>query len=57
MAGRGIELEKLIVEGTGDFNLARYMGVAGEPNPGFAGIEYTIKIKARNATSHQLEEL
>lgn len=54
---RGIELEKIVVEGTGEFNKARYMGVANEPNPGFQKVEYTIKIKARNATSEQLAEL
>lgn len=54
---RGIELGKLTVEGTGEFNVARYMGVASEPNPGFQKIEYTVKMNARNATPEQLRDL
>lgn len=54
---RGIELERLTLEGTGDFNTARYMGVANEPSPGFQKIEYTMRVKAKNATTEQLREL
>jgi uncharacterized OsmC-like protein len=54
---RGIELEKLIVEGAGDFNLARYMSVGSEPRPGFQKIELTLTIKAKNGTSEQLKDL
>ena len=52
-----IELEKLTVEGNGFFSLARYYGVAKKPSPGFKRVEYTIKIKAKNATPRQLKRL
>ena len=54
---RGIELEKLSLEGTGDFNSARYMGVAQKPGPGYRQISYTVRIKAKNATKAQLRDL
>jgi uncharacterized OsmC-like protein len=54
---RGIELEELSMEGTGDFNNARYLGVAREPNPGYKQIDYTVRIRAKNATKDQLEDL
>lgn len=54
---RGIELERLMVEGTGRFNLARYMGVADEPGPGYESVDYTVRIKAKNATPDQVRDL
>ena len=54
---RGIELEKLSIEGQGDFNQARYLGVAPDPRPGYTQIDYTVRIKAKNATRTQLEDL
>ena len=54
---RGIELEKLSLEGTGDFNQARYLGIGREPSPGYTQINYTVRIKAKNATKAQLEDL
>jgi uncharacterized OsmC-like protein len=54
---RGIELEKLAIEGTGRFNLARYMGVAGEPRPGYESVDYTVRIKAKNATPEEVRDL
>lgn len=53
----GIELEKLTVEGDGEFNIARYMGDVKGPDPGYQKIGYTIKIKAKNATPEQLQNL
>lgn len=53
----GIEIESLAVDGVGDFNLGKYMGVADEPSPGFSAVELTVRIKARNATPDQLEAL
>ena len=53
----GIELEKLTVEGKGFFDLGRYYGVAKKPSPGFKRVEYTIRIKAKNATPRQLKRL
>ena len=54
---RGIELEKLSIEGTGDFNVARYLDGGEGPSPGFQKIEYAVRIKSKNATREQLEEL
>lgn len=54
---RGIELDELSLEGTGDFNQARYLGIKQEPNPGYRKINYTVRIKAKNATRSQLEDL
>jgi uncharacterized OsmC-like protein len=54
---RGIELERLSIEGTGEFNLAKYLGVASEPGPGYKSVEYTVRIKAKNATKEQLMDL
>ncbi|MDG6909151.1 MAG: OsmC family protein [Nitrososphaerota archaeon] len=54
---RGIELEKLSVEGEGGFNQARYLGIASEPRPGYTQVSYTVRIKAKNATKAQLEDL
>jgi uncharacterized OsmC-like protein len=54
---RGIELENLTIEGTGDFNIARYMGVGQEPSPGYQKIQYTFRIRAKNATPEQLRDL
>ena len=54
---RGIELERLTVEGTGRFNLARYMGVADEPGPGYESVDHTVRIKAKNAAPDQVRDL
>jgi uncharacterized OsmC-like protein len=54
---RGIEIEKLSIEGTGDFNAARYLSGGMGPNAGFDKIEYTLRIKSKNATREQLEDL
>lgn len=54
---RGIELERLSIEGNGRFDLGRYMGAAPEPSSGFQKIGYTVRIKAKNATPEQLREL
>ena len=54
---QGIELERLSLEGEGDFNQARYLGIASEPRPGYTQVSYTVRIKAKNATNAQLEDL
>jgi TusA-related sulfurtransferase/uncharacterized OsmC-like protein len=55
---RGIELERLSIEGAGDFNLARYLGgMTSGPNPGYENIKYTVKIKSKNASEAQLRDL
>ncbi len=54
---RGIELEKLIIEGVGDFDIAKFMNVADDPGSGFQKINFNVKIKAKNATPEQLKDL
>jgi uncharacterized OsmC-like protein len=54
---QGIELERLSIEGSGEFNIAKYLGVAEEPGPGYKSVEYTVRIKAKNATKEQLMNL
>ncbi len=54
---RGIELERIFIESEGQFNIARLYTVDNEPGPGFQNFNYTVKIKAKNATPDQLTEL
>lgn len=54
---RGIELERLSIEGNGMFDIGRYMGASKEPASGFQRIRYTVRIKAKNASPQQLKEL
>ncbi|HKW05759.1 MAG TPA: OsmC family protein [Nitrososphaerales archaeon] len=54
---RRIEIQKLSIEGTGDFNYAKYVAGGKGPDPGYQRVEYTVKIKSRNATMEQLEDL
>jgi uncharacterized OsmC-like protein len=53
----GIELEKLTIEGKGLFDLAKYYGIAKRPSPGFKKIEYTVRVRAKNATRRQIKQL
>jgi TusA-related sulfurtransferase/uncharacterized OsmC-like protein len=55
---RGIELESLSIEGTGDFNLARYLGgTTNGPSPGYENVKYIVRIKSKKATEEQLQDL
>ena len=54
---RGIEFLKLSIEGSGDFNYAKYVVGGKGPDPGFQRTEYTLKMKSKNATKAQLEAL
>ncbi len=54
---RGIELEKLTIEGLGEFDIARLMNVADNLGSGFQKINLKIKIKAKNASPEQLKDL
>jgi uncharacterized OsmC-like protein len=54
---KGIELEKITVEGEGSFDLGRYYGVTKKPSPGFKRVEYTVRIKAKSATPRQVKQL
>ena len=50
-------MEKLIIEGVGDFDIAKFMNIDEDPGPGFQKINFTVKIKAKNATPEQLKDL
>jgi hypothetical protein len=55
---RGIELESLSIEGTGDFNFTKYVGgMSNEPSPGYNNVKYFVRIKSKNATEEQLRDL
>lgn len=54
----GVEIESLTVEATGHFNVGRYLGLDGAPNPGFERVAYTVHLKTRGtAAPDQLAEL
>jgi len=42
----GLELEKLEIEGTGEFNYGRYVVAAEEKDPGYQEVEYVVRIKS-----------
>jgi TusA-related sulfurtransferase/uncharacterized OsmC-like protein len=55
---RGIELERLSIEGAGDFNFALYVGgMRNGPSPGYDNVKYIVKIKSKHATEAQLRDL
>ena len=53
----GVEIESLMVEATGHFNVRRYLGLDAAAGPGYERIAYTIRLKTRGGTSAQLAEL
>ncbi len=54
---RGIEIEKLSVEGVSDFNAARYLDRGVGPSIGFHKIEYALRIESKNAPREHFEDL
>ena len=53
----GLHLDSVEVEGTGHFNVQRYIGVEGTVAPGYDRISYTVRVVAKDATQDQLAEL
>ena len=53
----GVEIESLMVEATGHFNVRRYLGLDAAAGPGYERIAYTVRLKTRGGTSVQLAEL
>ncbi len=51
---RGIELERLEIETTGDIDLRGFLGVDATVAPGYEAMSYTVRIKG-DATSEQFE--
>lgn len=55
-AAKGIELEELSYDLEGDIDLHAFLGL-GQGRPGFTEIRCHGRVKSRNATREQLEEL
>jgi uncharacterized OsmC-like protein len=52
----GIEIEHLEIEAKGHFDIHRLLGLDGPP-PGYDKIGYTIRLRARGATTEKIEAL
>jgi uncharacterized OsmC-like protein len=53
---RGIELESLAIETTGDIDLRGFLGLDPSVPPGYKSLSYTVRIKG-NGTPQQFEEV
>ena len=56
-AAPGVEIDSLIVEATGHFNVRRYLGFDAAAAPGYERIAYVVRLKTRGGTLGQLAEL
>lgn len=56
-AALGIELDELAYEVEGDLDLRRFVGIEEGPRAGFTEVRVKGRVRARNATPEQLEEL
>lgn len=50
----GVEIDDLSVEARGYFNIKRYLGLATDEGPGYQRVSYTIRLRAKNATTEQI---
>ncbi len=53
----GVEIEDLSVEARGYFNVRRYLGLTSDEGPGYQRVSYTIRLRAKNATTEQIEAI
>jgi len=53
----GVEIDDLLVEARGHFNVQRYLGLESSGGPGYERVSYTVRLKTRNATPEQLVAL
>ena len=53
----GLDLEGIVVEATGHFDIRSYLGVEGAPRPGFDAISYVVHVAAPKATPEQIRHL
>jgi uncharacterized OsmC-like protein len=53
----GLDLEGIMVEATGHFDIRSYLGVEGAPRPGFDAISYVVHVAAPEATPEQIRYL
>ncbi len=56
-AARGYEIEELTYELEGDLDLRNFVGIPQGPRPGFTEIRVRGRVRARNASREELEEL
>ncbi|MEZ6122059.1 MAG: OsmC family protein [Planctomycetaceae bacterium] len=55
-AARGIQLEKLEIETTGELDLRGFLGLSEDVKPGYESLKYTIRVQG-DATESQFKEL
>jgi len=53
----GIDIENLVVEAQGRFNIRRYLGLDSDVGPGFQDVRYVVRIQAPTASDEQLARL
>ncbi len=53
----GLEIDELVVEASGEFDVRSYLGIAGGPPSGYERISYTARLRAPSLTRTQLERL
>lgn len=53
----GVEIDELVVEASGEFDVRSYLGIAGGPRSGYERISYTARLRAPSLTEAQLERL
>ena len=53
----GIQIEELTIEATGDFNVARYLGVGADEDSGYRKVSYVVHLRTADATQEQIEEI
>jgi uncharacterized OsmC-like protein len=53
----GLRIESLSIEVTGEYNSSALLGIADVPGSGYNRIEYTVYLKAPDATLEQIEHL
>lgn len=53
----GIQIEELTIEATGDFNVAKYLGVGADEGSGYRKVSYIVHLKASGATPEQIDEI
>jgi len=53
----GIRIEELTIEATGDFNVAKYLGLAADEGSGYRRISYVVHLRTSGATPEQVEKI
>jgi uncharacterized OsmC-like protein len=53
----GIRIEELTIEVTGDFNVAKYLGVSASEGSGYRKVSYVVHLRAPGATPEQITEI